>query len=315
MNLPRNTHRNENYRGPSGNGALRWGSPYAIVLNTSVRNSEVMSDTIIAANAVTGDNRGAVSATNIGSENDQIAYSPNTDDITTYGYDFERTRIERVETVTSDLVKVTFNKPILNSNDEIRSRVEFVQAGMAGIGGGLVNFAQYGSSIDVDGTSTRPIDENGDPIPRLHTLRSFYMKLPSTNLVTASWRSDAVGSSVATTALNNGLGGSNSRDARGRPISGRISNTVPNINFVKGTFFGSNGADFAIADGIGNDNSFTDTTDGTGPVLYEILVGRAGSTSDRTENHNYFKLRYSEPLAFGDTDGGGAEEAIAGLRL
>ena len=299
-----------------------WGSPYAIVLESTVGFCTVTSQTIIAANTVTARSGiGVVGVTPAppARPNTTFAYQPaiaqptaangyaptvRSAIVSSYGYDFTRSTITSVETVKSDLVKLTFNRPIYNTNNIITAQVGSIQAGKSGVGGGLVAFAT--SYVDGDrGAINQTQSTDGN-----FALQTIYLKLPNT----ASWRTDATGSDLVT-AVNGGLGASGSSDADGNSGAGTLGNIVPDITFDKGILFGSNGADFVIADVVNSDTNFTTTTDATGPVLHTIEVGREDNTPSEVAYHNYFRLIYSEPLAFGDINGSTTpNDAVLGLR-
>ncbi len=288
---------------------LHGAPPFAILLNTTVQNCTVANNTkntIIEAFTPTATSGTGNSSVTDGGGNSLFTYKETipqpvapayaaittADLINTYGIDFDRTYIMAAETIRSDLIKLTFNRPVLNANDEIDTQV--TKDNIITIGGTDMNF-----TARLDGDTAPVLSINANDLTQdtttYYALKEFYIHIPNTH----TFRTDATGSAAAN-AANGGLGGSNSTNTQGN--KGNSTAIVPDISFAKGIFFGSNGADLVTAMSSGG-NTFNTTSDGIPPLLLEILVGRNGDTSDARSYHNYFKLRYSEPVAFGDADG------------
>ena len=197
------------------------------------------------------------------------------------------------------VIRVEFNEAIENSNNEIWNAVVNAPSNYFTTNGGTVHFT--GSYTDSD--CTAPTTGAGD-------LSVFYLLV---DYVSNAWNTDATGSAS---------GDPNSTD-RGRadipgaggtaPRQGRT--VVPDLSIAKAA------ADLyaSLRDSHGNrigsygfngNPLFTGTADHTKPVLVSVETGRASHVAQADRNdpgvfmpydaHNYFRLRYSEPVNIGN---------------
>jgi hypothetical protein len=188
----------------------------------------------------------------------------------------------------------------------------------------------------LSGTSfTSPIDyRDTDTFYLLTTVHGAPTPLPAT--LTAStpahprsvdyqphtWRTDAVGSDTVSgqqsaKAYSTDSKGHNEKtigysaiagtEKPGNPNIGGVAyfgTTIPNISMPKGRLSAAQGGTLSIAydANMSKLTSPIDTTDNMAPVLHTIKVGRASHDKPSTQPydaHNFFELRYSEPVDIG----------------
>jgi hypothetical protein len=91
--------------------------------------------------------------------------------------------------------------------------------------------------------------------------------------------------------------------------------TIPNIAMPKGRLSAARGGTLSKAyDGTANFPVYDGTTDKMAPVLHTVKVGRASHSKPATtpyDAHNFFELRYSEPVNIGTGSGFSAASPTA----
>ena len=213
-------------------------------------------------------------------------------------------------TVYDDVIRVEFSKPIENSRNEINEII--------GYSSSVTNLRTDNGTIAFTGAYVDPectVSTNG-----AGDLSVFYLKVADAN----RWNTDATGTSA-------GNVGSTDRGRPGIPPAHR--SRVPNLWFAKTGEIGKPGWEsattlnnfFVFRDSSKNrvrstaretqagttgytTGRFTSVADGCRPVLVAVQRGRAPHDEDSTGNpltyrpydaHNYFHLRYSEPINIG----------------
>ncbi len=311
-----------------------WGRPYAVVLNSAVSRSQLGAGVTAVINAG-GETAAGISTDGGNNTNYDFAAVYTQPSIANgyaavatpaagsgyYGWDFTQTDVESAAIVKDDLLRVTFNKPLINVNGELNSAV----AGglfVADPADDAVAFLQAFLDGDAAAGDSPVVDPVQDIAGRSdYMLKTIYLRLPAAS--NSSWRTDATGS-AAPGAQNGGLGWASSTDSLGRrdlPAAATdFGDLIPDLRFIKGGVYGSGGGDYVIADEANSDDIFNLALDEAGPVLWRIEVGRADHAADTlvpadtADAHNYFRLFYSEDVAFGDSDGeAGAAAAAAGF--
>lgn len=183
-------------------------------------------------------------------------------------WQFNRPQISWAATVYDDVIRVEFDRPIENSNNEIS----------AGLMGSTIRAGVNGNTYTIIGTyvdagCTNSTDGKGD-------IQYFYLKTSST------WNTDATGTSA---------GDSNSTDR-----SGIHRSSTADISILKGALYAADGKTMIQHYGNHGNPAYTGTVDRCRPVLVGVERGRA--SQDPTKNydaHNYLQLRYSEPVDIG----------------
>ncbi|MFW5728317.1 MAG: FlgD immunoglobulin-like domain containing protein, partial [Spirochaetota bacterium] len=259
-------------------GGGRFGSPYAVAFNMAVEHSNA-SETVTAAEPVGAEDNNSV-----------------TDNGNNTNWDFTRPEIVGAETVFDDVIRVTFSEPIENSADEISTALI-----------GNTDLRVDGDTVEIIDTF---VDDDGTPdaAPFNFTstdgegdLTTFYVRADTT------WRTDATGTDP---------GDPDSTD----PV-GDSADAVPDLTALKGELvdaesfnlvrnYGRNG--FPIYDG---------TTDEARPTLWLVEAGRAvherdldDASKEAYDGHNFFRLRYSEPVDIGGLTADAGDTAPENVR-
>ncbi len=251
-----------------------WGSPYAVAFNMAVSN----------CSTVTGGNVSATESVAAGDDNNKVtdsggnqAYVPGG----VVGWDFDRPQITSVETVYDNMLRITFSEPIENTNGEIAAVVAQIQ-----FDGDTKPFT--GTFFDSDGDqSTSP--HTFVPTNTQDDLTTFFLQVSTAG---QTWNTDATG------ALP---GNALSTDRQGTHMA-----IVPDIDMLKGVFFDAGGHNMVKNYGENGEAIFAAATDQCRPALVNVVVGRAERRVGAEyiyDAHNYFHLRYSEPVDIGTAAG------------
>jgi len=275
LTIPDNSGSHPVFNNSGAVTADQWGLPtYAVAFNLSVQNSTATGGVVAAASALP-----AVPETN----QNVVAVGANP------GWQFARPEISVAATAYDDIMKVTFSLPVENSNDEIRAAVIAATAA-ASQGGAWYN---SGSPIQLrgvyfDSAATIATTGQGD-------LSAIYLRIDQPD-PTYRWNTDATGSSA---------GAADSTD-RGRAALAPSHRTrVPDLSFLKGLFSAAAGKTLARGYNTNSAALYAATLDGCGPVLIAVRTGQEthlapASGQQAFDAHNYFELRWSEPVDLGD---------------
>ncbi|MBT3274796.1 MAG: hypothetical protein HN368_16690, partial [Spirochaetales bacterium] len=256
-----------------------WGSPYAAAFYMTVDYSNAVGGVVMAAEGDTVDyppaGAGAEDETSL--NNQVIDASNNT------GWDFTRPKIDTVETVFDNIVRVTFSEPIENSNNEISAVVGQVFTDSVGA---VSVFT--GTFTDLQATTST--DGAGD-------LQTFYLKTTNT-----TWNTDATGDDPGDREIVISSGVSTNR-------AGVARNVVPDVKFMKGVFFDASGHNLIRNYDENGKKPFYLTTDEARPVALSVAAGKEPKSNPiavipEYDSHNYFDLVYSEAVDVGTLAGG-----------
>ncbi|HRW25230.1 MAG TPA: FlgD immunoglobulin-like domain containing protein, partial [Spirochaetia bacterium] len=265
LNLPAGTASGPAYNAAAAVTAGQWGLPYAVAFNMTVSNSVAAGRSVAAAAASAG-------APDGGTHHDVGG--------TSVGWNTDAPRIISVETVYDDVLRLTFDQAIENSNGEIDTLIV-----NALTNAGATAFA--GAYTDPECTiSTDTVDDIG----------TFYIQTSLT-----SWNTDATGTSP---------GAALSTDRDGNPRT-----TVPDLTMPLGLLRAAAGKAFVrnygntVAantqpyDGLAGVGTFADECR---PVLVSVEIGQdaidhpaSPDLQDEWNGRNYIQLRYSEPVVIG----------------
>jgi len=276
-----------------------FGLPYAVFFNGNVNNSNVTAGRIIAPSSANGQvhhnvlaDGAAVIPNALGAFSlpfvvPAIPNTSNTDldlDNPTIGWDFVAPYLAYAQTMSDNIIRLTFSEPIENSNNQISAVVASLFAD-GGTDAFATSWIEDDDAFPYNYTTT---DGEGD-------LTTFYIQLPDTGVpgTRISWATDATGSSTTVSTLGT--------DRYGNSLA--TNRLIPNLSWIKGVFVDATSK--TPIRNYGRNNSatpFNTTTDEARPVLYQIRYGRApygGTTPPAIDAHNFFELRYSEPVDIG----------------
>ena len=265
---------------PVNNGPF--GIPYAVAFNMEVSYcTTVNGGNISAASAAGAHSHNSV--VDGGGVNQVYTFAGNTQ--TQNGWDFIAPYIVSAEIVKDNIIRITFNEPIENSNDEITAMVangytdHLGNASDTGFAANTAYVDNTDASLDSLPFTFTSADGDGD-------LTTFYVRASGG----LTWCTDATGS-------NSSVSGTGF-DSTGNPDSG----VIPDISWMKGTFYDAGGKNSVRNYTENGDTTYSAATDDCGPVLYEIQYGRAVHNQPATryyDGHSYFHLYYSEPVDIG----------------
>jgi hypothetical protein len=305
-----------------------WGTPYALSINNNVSWADVddAAEVVIAANIPTQEH----GATPINAVTDSDVYDltidtpypifdpslPHDDagrftnynstafvpddnerirdaDVTFQnGFDTTQTWVSNVSLVKDDVAMIEFSRPIMNYGNEI---TEALASGFFTIDGqpvlGTAYLAPYWPGEFLPAQYGDPKVQT-EPLLVVTDADFYYLERFFVKTAGATWATDSAGNS-------SGGAGAGTDSEGAAPVIGDVD-----IQFGKGLFRGSNGADFVYADidGAGDSgdadanvwNDYDDAIDFVGPVLYSVEVGRMRDTGDGQDGHNFFTLYFSE---------------------
>ncbi len=262
-----------------------FGTPYAVAFNMRVSYSLVGGGNIAAAEPV---DRAPAGPSPEDESHNKVTNGLNNQEydhtIPQVGWDFDAPYIVSAEIVKDDTIRITFSEPMENSSDEISAMAAAAYTDHTGNG---TNTSFIANTALVDNSDGTP-----DAIPFNFTsaddeddLTTFYLRA---NGIT--WTTDADGT-------HSSVSGSGT-DAAGVADTG----TIPDISWLKGNFWDAGGKNPVWNYTENGKDTYTATTDECGPVLYEIVYGRAAHNQPATtmyDGHNYFHLYWSEPVDIG----------------
>ena len=282
LNLPSPDTHSADYNGSATVTQYQWGLPYAVAFNMNVDYCTATGNVIAAASAATAPDYGTHHNTTHG-------INPIS------GWNFTAPRIVSVETIYDNVLKVTFDQAIENSNDEINAVIASVLTTDSLGSPSLPAFT--GAFTQPDCTTASSTNNFGD-------LTSFYIQTTNT-----TWNTDATGTSPGATTSTN---------RSGVRRNDSTSNVIPALIIPLGAFRAANGKAFArnygtIA-GVATTPQYDGTifgttyTDGCRPVLVEVTVAQEQHVSNpkaykanyyEWDGHNYIELKWSEPVNIG----------------
>ncbi len=280
-----------------------FGTPYAVAFNMMVYNCDASNgganpnSYVNAASWVdagtadpdppTGPGTTETAKIDAGDERNNFVW----DDGGNTNWQFERPQIRTAETVYDNVIRITLEDAsgtvmaIENSSNEISSAVS---AAAADSDPGSVWCNTTGADGEIKFTGTFTDAECTTSTDGAGDLSTFYIQTTNT-----TWNTDATGTSAGDTTT----------PVRSTDRDGLPRNIIPDVRLLKGTFFAAAGKTFGKHYGKHTFPVFDDTTDECRPIIVEVTVGKHShnAAADRPyDAHNYFHLRYSEPVLIGD---------------
>jgi hypothetical protein len=278
-----------------------FGDPYAVAFNMTVAYSDVQGGSVSAAEPNGGQTNNGVTD---GFDNDVGPAAIHGDGGDQWRWNFTGLQITSAAAVYDDVIRVTFNQPVENNSNEISSAVSQLSVdgnsdGDSTTGGGGISFIN--SYVDSDASP------NAAPFDFVSTdgqgdLTTFYVKADGAPGDT--WRTDATGGAA---------GNANSTDQEGADPG----NVETDLNVLKGELYAAYGKNYVVNYGYNGDGSFTATADEIRPTLVSIQAGRASHNKPPTtayDAHNYFHLRYSEPVNLGGLTSNATDTSAQNVR-
>ncbi len=196
---------------------------------------------------------------------------------------FERPQIRAAATVYDNVIRITFEDssgtPMLieNDNNEISAAVSAAAATSTDGSIWLNSSSEIKfTGAFTDAECTTSTNGAGD-------LDTFYIQTTKT-----TWNTDATGTS--------------SGDGLSTDRSGNVRNIIPDLVLLKGILFSADGKTLVKNYNKNGFPVFDATTDECRPALVAVTAGRHNHDSTVTQaydGHNYFHLRYSEPVNIG----------------
>ncbi|GAB1455196.1 hypothetical protein MASR2M48_05030 [Spirochaetota bacterium] len=284
LNIPGTSGDNQQFNNTAAVIAGQWGSPYAAAFNMTVANATTNGGWVSAASQVIAS-----------AESNQMVVNGGGNNVLGTGrWQFSRPEISWAATIYDDVIRVEFLDqfgaaiPIENDANEINIRVNQAVANL-----GLGSVWYHGGLIKFNATWTNPlctITTNG-----AGDLSAFYIRT-----VAGNWNTDA-------RLLSAGNAISTDRD-------GTIQNRTVDLSFLKGLFRAASGKTMVRNYGINGFSAYSGTLDRCRPVLVRVEVGQAAhlvAPYNPWDGHNYFQLKWSEPVNIGNAAGFTIADATA----
>ncbi len=291
--LPDNSNSNPSFNSSSEVTEKQWGSPYAIVFNSSISNCTAKASVDSASAFVA-----AATFQNV------------TDDSGNSGFQFDIPKIAEAYSVSDSVICISFDMALENSQKEVQKTVALVSSLLEGgifYNGGTVAFDGF-FYTKTDGTDCSiPLSDSAFASSDIPAGTKLYLKVSSLG---EKWNTDATASSY---------GNSDSSD-RG----GEHHEVTTDLSMFEGLFYAAQGKTMCRNYGIGlwkDDSAYVTsktfpTIDRARPVLIDVFTGQelystnTGSAESQKpyDSHNFIELRYSEPVDIGDLLSGSTSE-------
>jgi hypothetical protein len=279
LNLPAATGTTPVFNNTAAVIAGQWGTPYAAAFNMTVANATTNGSWVSSVSSIADpDGPGPELAE---ANHAVIDGTGNTN------WQFSRPQISWAATIYDDVIRVEFHDqfgvPILieNSTNEINTLVN-AAAGSAAVGSVWYNGL---APLKFSATFTNPlctISTNG-----AGDLSAFYIRTTA-----GKWNTDATGS---------GPGNAISTDRDGTSQARTVD-----LSFLKGLFRAADGKTMVRNYNTNGFAAYTGTLDRCRPVLVRVEVGQAAHSTalyETWDGHNYFQLKWSEPVNLGSAAG------------
>jgi hypothetical protein len=215
------------------------------------------------------------------------------------GWVFDDLTILSAETLSDDMIRVTFNRQVENSQNEIRLAVE---AGRIRYNNGAIDFDR----VYLDNGNLNVLNNTGDSTDLAPGNKDLTVFVLSNSDTAETWNTDAFDEDPGD------IVGVRSTDEQGNP-----RNILVNLEIAKYSLFDSESKASMVDYTITRNNRFISVADGAHPVLYAVEADRYGAEPDGRSDHNFFRLRYSEPVNIDTEDadlqlgGGGSNFRVA----
>jgi hypothetical protein len=324
LKLPANSSSSPVFNSSSAVTSSQWGNPYAVAFNMIVKNVSA-SCYSSSGSAYVAAGSYAYDGTTVGTD---VVAQKVTNGTGNTNWQFYFPQIVSAETVYDDVLKVTFNIPLENSNGEINAIINSSYAAVAN--GGMwydnTNTAKKFAHAYADADCTAAL---GDA-PTVVYLRTTTTTGTNSSAAT-TWNTDATGSAAytnGTSAYASSMAATVDTDCTNR--SGNHSTVIPNLSFLEGNVYASDGHSMCRNYGTGIENgtaqsssdTYASATDACDPVLVAVRTGQEmhivtiASQTD-ADAHNFIEFHYSEPVDIGTslTATGGAVNRAASSTL
>ncbi|MBU0956899.1 MAG: hypothetical protein KKI09_15865 [Spirochaetes bacterium] len=264
--LPDNSTSTPVYNPTAAATTNQWGAPYAVAFNMAVADSTASG--------------GVVAAAIPGVAPDAGTHHSVTDSGSNTNWNFVAPRLMAVRTMYDNVLELTFDQPIENSNNEIATII-----GSILLDNGAAAF-----------TGAFAFDGLGNYIPTGTTDRSvFYIQ--TTN---ATWNTDATG-------VSSGAALSTDRWGNAQSVIPDLTIPLGLLRAAGGKAFVRNYGSTVAANTVVYDGTIAGTafTDACRPVLISAELGTAPHEADTwvsvrpDDAHHYIQLRWSEPVNLG----------------
>jgi hypothetical protein len=257
LTIPDNGGSSPVYNSGSAVTANQWGTPYAVAFNMTVTNCTASSGYVAAASDV------SASAGPDTSHHHRVLSAG-----TNPNWNFGAPCLTAVETVSDNVLHLSFSQGIENSNDEINTLIGSITTNSGA--------SAFTGAFSTAACTTAVSDGATD----------FYIR------TSASWNTDATGTSAGAALSTN--------------RAGTHCTVVPNLSMALGVLRASNGhafvRDYTTASHVYDGSiSGTSHTDRCAPVLIGATYGQAAhslTSSLPYDGHNYLQLQYSEAVNF-----------------
>lgn len=216
-------------------------------------------------------------------------------------WDFEEFKITDVETVNDSVLKVTFNKPIRNKNNELSSLVRHIHYN----NGEKDFYSVYETFGFNDGWSGHPVGNQEKETIYLQTQNNVKEK-DSDYPGAPRWNTDANGTFAGKSASTDSYG--------------VHQKTLPNLKFDRNVKSADSAFDIVFTDQFGkilkdSGTIYDIVSDGASPVLVKVTTGQenhtryyestGASSQPSYDAHNFIEFVYSEPVDFDNTSNSG----------
>ena len=291
LNLPAGTGTAPVFNNTAAVIAGQWGTPYAAAFNMTVANATTNGGWVSAVSSITDPD-------GVGPELAEANHAVVNDGgmAGTGGWQFSRPQISWAATIYDDVIRVEFHDQfgapinIENSANEINTRVSAAAAsavqGSVWYNIGALKF----DGTFIDAACTTSTNGAGD-------LPAFFIRTTAGN-----WNTDATGLTAGDDVDDTvPAGDDRSTDRDGTSQARRVD-----LSFLKGLFRSADGKTMVRNYGPNGFPSYTATVDRCRPVLVRVEVGQAAHSTapyETWDGHNYFQLKWSEPVNLGNSAG------------
>jgi hypothetical protein len=192
------------------------------------------------------------------------------------GWDFANLSITSAQTLSDDMILLTFNRPVENSGNEISAAVG---AGRIRYHGGTLAFDE----VFVNNGNLDLLARTGDSTNGAGDLTQIVV---SNSDVLETWNTDA----------NNLFAGDTAAPGISTDELGNTRNITVDLQILKYSLFDSVNKASLVDYGGEINGRYSAVADGAAPVLVQVVADREGTTGDEKSDHNFFNLIYSEPV-------------------
>ena len=290
--IPDNNSSNPVFNYTAAATSSMWGTPYAIVFNSTISNINIKeadntNDSYLTASASLTD------ITNMG----------NTDGGNNSNIQFDYPRIVYAKTVYDDVIYLAFNMPLENSKGEINTNLQIAaqnkeQGGIWYNGQSLQLISKAYTDPDCENLLADDEDLTSQDSDGYY---GFYIRVQEDS---EKWNTDASGSASTSPLAQTKATTSDSCDS-----NGVHHDITVDLYYFEGLFTAAQGHTMAL------NQHYDQTEDKCAPVMLQVSTGReahtdySGSGSQALyDAHNFIELRYSEAVDIGSLDAADSDD-------